>query len=220
MLDKIQILGLSEYYPAVLFDILKEFGFQEFNIFPNLESNTKPFLPVENYAYILNNVGKALDKNSAIIFGVSGPKNKIPVFRYFEENQFLSFENLTTMVHDSVYVAPSCKIGKGVFIEQNSTIASQTFLGNCVSIKRGANIGHHCVINDWTDINPGVIISGRVTVGEATIIGSGATIIDGISIGRNTLIGAGSLVTKDIPSGVIAYGNPCRVIKNNDKWNF
>lgn len=37
----------------------------------------------------------------------------------------------------------------------------------------------------------------------------------GVTIGDNVVIGAGSVVTKDIPSNVIAYGNPCRVIREN-----
>ncbi|MDM1550616.1 hypothetical protein HX095_05255 [Empedobacter falsenii] len=37
----------------------------------------------------------------------------------------------------------------------------------------------------------------------------------GVTIGDNTIIGAGSVVTKDIPSNVIAVGNPCKVIKEN-----
>ena len=35
----------------------------------------------------------------------------------------------------------------------------------------------------------------------------------GITIGDNTVIGAGSVVTKDIPSGVVAVGNPCRILR-------
>ena len=45
----------------------------------------------------------------------------------------------------------------------------------------------------------------------------------GVSIGDDTIIGAGSIVTKDIPSGVIAAGNPCRVIRKiteNDKTDY
>lgn len=42
------------------------------------------------------------------------------------------------------------------------------------------------------------------------------TILPGVTIGSNTIIGAGSVVTKDIPSGVFAAGNPCRVIKKID----
>lgn len=37
----------------------------------------------------------------------------------------------------------------------------------------------------------------------------------GVTIGDNVVIGAGSIVTKDIPSNVVAYGNPCRVIREN-----
>ena len=37
-----------------------------------------------------------------------------------------------------------------------------------------------------------------------------------VKIGSNVVIGAGSVVTRDIPDGVVAYGNPCKVIKNID----
>ena len=37
----------------------------------------------------------------------------------------------------------------------------------------------------------------------------------GVTIGDNVVIGAGSIVTKDIPDHVIAYGNPCRVVREN-----
>jgi acetyltransferase-like isoleucine patch superfamily enzyme len=44
-------------------------------------------------------------------------------------------------------------------------------------------------------------------------IGAGATVVDQITIGAGSIIGAGSLVTRDIPAGVIAYGNPAKVIR-------
>ena len=50
-----------------------------------------------------------------------------------------------------------------------------------------------------------------VTIGENTWIGAGVVIAPGVHIGKNTVIGAGSVVTRDIPDGVIAMGNPCRV---------
>ena len=39
-------------------------------------------------------------------------------------------------------------------------------------------------------------------------------VLPGVKIGDNTVIGAGSVVNKDIPSNVVAVGNPCKVIKN------
>ena len=52
-----------------------------------------------------------------------------------------------------------------------------------------------------------------VHIGDLVWIGAGVVICPGVSIGDNTVIGAGSIVTKDIPAGVVAYGNPCRVIR-------
>ena len=52
-----------------------------------------------------------------------------------------------------------------------------------------------------------------VRIGNNCWIGAGAKIMPGVTIGDNTVIGAGSVVTKDIPSGVLAYGVPCRVVR-------
>jgi acetyltransferase-like isoleucine patch superfamily enzyme len=45
----------------------------------------------------------------------------------------------------------------------------------------------------------------------------GSNIIDNVKIGKNVIIGAGSLVTKDIPDNVVAYGNPCKIVRKNEK---
>lgn len=55
-----------------------------------------------------------------------------------------------------------------------------------------------------------------VIIGDNVWIGGGAILLPGVTIGSNTVIGAGSVVTKDIPSDVVACGNPCRVIRKND----
>ncbi|WP_301638447.1 sugar O-acetyltransferase [Xylanibacter brevis] len=53
-----------------------------------------------------------------------------------------------------------------------------------------------------------------VTIGHSVWIGGGATILPGVTIGDNVTIGAGSVVVSDIPSDVVAVGNPARVIKH------
>lgn len=55
-----------------------------------------------------------------------------------------------------------------------------------------------------------------VIIGDNVWIGGGVIILPGVTIGNNVVIGAGSVVTKDIPDNKIAYGNPCRIIRNND----
>lgn len=54
-----------------------------------------------------------------------------------------------------------------------------------------------------------------VTIGDHVWIGGGAIILPGVTIGHNVVIGAGSVVTSDIPDNTVAYGNPCRVRKEN-----
>ena len=59
----------------------------------------------------------------------------------------------------------------------------------------------------------GISTSKPITIGKNVWIGANCTICPGVSIGDNTVIGAGSVVTKDIPEGVVAVGNPARVLR-------
>ncbi|MBQ9493357.1 MAG: sugar O-acetyltransferase [Oscillibacter sp.] len=52
-----------------------------------------------------------------------------------------------------------------------------------------------------------------VHIGDNVWIGSGVLIVPGVRIGKNTVIGAGSVVTSDIPANVVAFGNPCRTVR-------
>lgn len=63
----------------------------------------------------------------------------------------------------------------------------------------------------------------EVKIGNDVWIGGNAVINLGVTIGDNVVIGSGSVVTKDIPSNVVAAGNPCKVIreitqKDKDYW--
>ena len=55
-----------------------------------------------------------------------------------------------------------------------------------------------------------------MTIGNNVWIGGGAIILPGVTIGDNVVVGAGSVVTCDIPANMVAYGNPCRVARENN----
>jgi maltose O-acetyltransferase len=55
-----------------------------------------------------------------------------------------------------------------------------------------------------------------ITIADGVWLGGGVIVCPGVTIGKNAVIGAGSVVTKDIPAGVLAVGNPCRVIRQLD----
>lgn len=89
----------------------------------------------------------------------------------------------------------------------------------------------HIYVGDYTMFAPSVIVATAghpilpelretvyqynmpVHIGKNCWIGAGAIILPGVTIGDQVVVGAGSVVTKDLPSNVVAVGNPCRVIR-------
>ena len=94
-----------------------------------------------------------------------------------------------------------------VLDEAEVTIGDDCFIGPNVSIYTA------CHSTDPSERNTRKEWAEPVTIGNNVWIGGSVTILPGVTIGDNVTIGAGSVVTKDIPSNVVAVGNPCRVIK-------
>lgn len=61
--------------------------------------------------------------------------------------------------------------------------------------------------------NAGLEYAWPITVGDDVWIGGGVRVMPGVTIGSGTVIGGGSVVTRDLPGGVVAAGNPCRVLR-------
>lgn len=87
------------------------------------------------------------------------------------------------------------------------TIGSHVFIGP----NFGAYTAQHPLLAQ--DRNRGLEIALPIEIGDDVWIGADVKVLAGVSIGRGSVIGAGSLVTRSIPEGVIAFGNPCRVIR-------
>ena len=64
--------------------------------------------------------------------------------------------------------------------------------------------------------SPYVTQTAPVCIGDRVWIGGSAVVMPGVTIGDNVTIGAGSLVTRDVPSNVLAVGQPCKVIRSLD----
>lgn len=118
------------------------------------------------------------------------------------------------------------KIGDNVVVGVGSYLGPDNVIGNNVKIHTNCFI-EGCRIDDEVVISPGVVFTndpyppckecvkkvGGAKVGRKTVIGANSTILPGIKIGKDCLIGAGSVVTCDLPDGVVAVGNPARIIK-------
>ena len=93
----------------------------------------------------------------------------------------------------------------------------------------------HIYVGDYTMFGPNVTVAtaghpilpelrkkgyqynAPVRIGKNCWIGAGVIILPGITIGDNVVIGAGSIVTMDLPSCVVAVGNPCKILREVDE---
>lgn len=116
-----------------------------------------------------------------------------------------------TAIHPSAIVSEHAQIGEGTVVMQGAIIQTCAKVGKHCIINTGASVDHECQIDDYVHISPHATLCGNVHVGEGTWIGAGTTVIQGVKIGKWCMIGAGSVVTKDIPDGVLAYGNKCKI---------
>lgn len=111
------------------------------------------------------------------------------------------------------------KIGEGCSVQPHCIIDPQhcwlVSIGNNVTLAPRVHILAH---DASTKRALGYTKIGLVTIGDNVFIGAGSIILPGVSIGSNSIIGAGSVVTKDVPEGVVAAGNPARVIKMVDEY--
>lgn len=106
-------------------------------------------------------------------------------------------------------------LGDRVFFNFNCTVidAGEVRIGN--DFMCGPNVQFYTAQHP---INPEARrtleeTAAPITVGNDVWIGGGAIICPGVSIGNKAVIGAGSVVTRDVPAGVVAVGNPCRVLR-------
>lgn len=118
-----------------------------------------------------------------------------------------------TAIHPLSTVSKNSSIGSGTVISPGAIIQSDAIIGNHCIINTNAIVEHDSKIHDYVHIASGSVICGGCEIGEGTWIGAGSVVIQGVKVGNNTYIGAGSVIVNDIPDDVVAFGNPCRIIK-------
>ncbi|TAE22859.1 MAG: acetyltransferase [Cytophagales bacterium] len=118
-----------------------------------------------------------------------------------------------TAVHPSAIVDPSVILGLGTVVMHGAIVQANAQVGEHVIVNTQASVDHDCVLESFVQVAPGATLCGNVRVGKGTLIAAGAVVVPGITIGRWSVIGAGSVVTRDVPDGVVVWGNPARIIR-------
>ncbi len=115
----------------------------------------------------------------------------------------------------------NCDYGSNIYAGDNFYANSNCSILDCAKITLGNNVWIGPNVGFYTpnhafdskERTAGFERSLPITVGDNVWISGGVSIVGGVTIGSDSVIGAGSVVVKDIPSGVVAVGNPARVIR-------
>ena len=112
-----------------------------------------------------------------------------------------------------VLIADDVGIGSNAVVHRAAL--EDTIIGKGSKIGANCYVGHNSVIGKNTFVAGKTLFGGRTKVGDYCHIGLSVTTIPGVEIGNNVLIGAGAVVTRNIESGYVAYGNPAKVMREN-----
>ena len=140
-----------------------------------------------------------------------------------EEQRLALLQELLGRIGNGTFIQPpfACDYGSNVSIGDNVFVNFNAVILDCAPV----------TIGDGTQIAPGVQLLAAdhprdaqtrrdllelarpISIGSNVWLGAAAIVLPGVSVGDDSIIGAGSVVTRDIPSGVLAFGNPCRVVR-------
>jgi maltose O-acetyltransferase len=142
------------------------------------------------------------------------------------------FTSLLGRIGDNVWIETPffCDYGENIYIDEGTFInVNAIFLdNNIINIGKNGLIGpgvqlltasHPLSARERLIISNGNLkasyktFSKPIHIGDNVWIGGNTVVLPGITIGNNVTIGAGSVITKDIPDNMLAFGNPCKIIR-------
>lgn len=166
-------------------------------------------------------LNRELDRRQQLIWQL----NALPYERAAERRAGL--EELLAAYGEGSFIRPPfyCDWGDGI------RIGDRCFINSSCTMYDGApiTIGDECLlaagvqlITATHPVDPdarraALELARPVTLADGVWIGAGALICPGVAIGENTVVGTGSVVTKSLPAGVVAHGNPARVAREIDE---
>jgi maltose O-acetyltransferase len=122
------------------------------------------------------------------------------------ETPFLCDYGVNIALAERVYINMGCVFLDAALI----TIAADVQIGPCVQLLTSDHP------RDGAERAAGLESALPISIGARAWLGGGVIVLPGVEIGAETIVGAGSVVTRSLPGGVVAAGNPCRVMTKGE----
>jgi len=166
-------------------------------------------------------LNRELDQRQALVTAL----NAIPYER--GEERAAALENLLAGIGEETFIKMPfyCDYGDGITIGARSFVNFNCAMLDAAPIAIGDEVLIASGVQLITATHPVDPVARRgaweqalpIAIADGAWLGAGVLVLPGVSIGENTVVGAGSVVTRDLPAGVVAYGNPARVAREIDK---
>lgn len=217
-MEKIVIIGSGQHCNVVLYNLRAQGKYEVACILDSASTLLKKQVDdivVEHYdngdVQRLEEIRNKYQTNKFFI-GFGAMKYRRSVFDFFCQHGW----EPVNIIHPDAVVSPTARLGKGILIEAGCLITPSPVIGDNVVVNTGSQVNHDNVVEDHVYIASGVVLSGGVTIKTNTLLDDGVIVTLGKTVGSNCVIGAGAVVTKDIPDNVVAFGSPCKAIRDNN----
>lgn len=207
-MKSILIIGAGGLGKEVI-DLIKDIG--GYDIIGFLDDDGEKKGTIINHIPVVDTIDN-LDQYKSVdnvVIAIANPAIKKKIYEYSKDMGF-QYPNL---VHPTVIMGSSVKMGKGNIIGAYSMLSTEAMLHDFVTINPQCGIGHESEIHSFTTLYWNVNIGGNTSILESCELGSKSCVIQGLHVANNVVLGAGAVVAKDIHDSGTYVGVPVRKIK-------
>lgn len=158
-------------------------------------------------------INEHINENFAIAIGDNAVRERV----YNEYRSAMPYAKFPSVIHNSAVIGINTVVGDGTVVMPHVNIGPNGKVGVFCILNTSSSIDHDCAMDDFSSIAPRVVTGGNVKIGLSSAISIGATVKYGVVIGDDVVIGGNSYVNKTVESNVVAYGSPCKFVRQRNK---
>lgn len=137
----------------------------------------------------------------------------------------LDLKGIPARIEPGAVIREGVEIGERVIVMMGAVVNIGAVVGAGTMVDMNAVVGARALVGKDCHIGAGAVLAGvleppsadPVVIEDGVLIGANAVVLEGTKVGKGSVVAAGAVVTQDIPPGVVAAGQPARVLKEIDE---